>query len=62
MNEETKSTEARYPYVKYYGQGRPNPFHSNTAELDPGFYNYQDWALSGEFDDTFEDYSSYLDV
>uniref|UniRef100_A0A7S0NCU9 Uncharacterized protein n=1 Tax=Hanusia phi TaxID=3032 RepID=A0A7S0NCU9_9CRYP len=58
-NEATRSTEARYPYVKYYGQ--PTSFIHGT-DLDPSFYNYMDGYETNEFDNTYEDYSTFLDV
>ena len=46
-NEARKSTESRFPYVKYYGQ--PTNF-MEEAELDPRLYDYVDGFESNAFD------------
>eukprot|EP00960_Hanusia_phi_P055508 762991-Hanusia_phi.AAC.1 len=60
-NEATRSTEARYPYVKYYGQPTPTQSFIHGTDLDPSFYNYMDGYETNEFDNTYEDYSTFLD-
>jgi hypothetical protein len=56
------SKEARYPFVKYYGQ--PVDFvHGNS--LDPSYYNYDELGANDAdyvFDNTLEEYSRFLGV
>ncbi len=59
-NREARSTEARYPFVKYYGQA-VDFVHGNT--LDPSYYNYDEvGAVDSDyvFDNTLSEYSKFL--
>jgi hypothetical protein len=59
-NREARSTEARYPFVKYYGQA-VDFVHGNT--LDPTYYNYaEEGAVDDDyvFDNTLSEYSKFL--
>ena len=54
------STEARYPFVKYYGQA-VDFIHGN--ELDPTFYNYEELGSNEDFmadDNTLDSYSDMI--
>ena len=57
-NRESRSTEARYPFVKYYGQA-VDFIHGNT--LDPSFYNYDEPVEDDVvIDNTLSDYSKFI--
>ncbi len=59
-NKEARSTEARYPFVKYYGQA-VDFIHGNT--LDPTYYNYDEVGAVDDdyvFDNTMPEYSKFL--
>ena len=57
-NKESMSTEARYPFVKYYGQA-VDFVHGNT--LDPSYYNYDDQIDDDVvIDNTLSEYSRFI--
>jgi hypothetical protein len=59
-NKEARSTEARYPFVKYYGQA-VDFVHGNT--LDPTHYNYDEVGAVDDdyvFDNTLSEYSKFI--
>jgi hypothetical protein len=57
-NKQARSTEARYPFVKYYGQA-VDFIHGNT--LDASYYNYDEPVDDDVVvDNTLADYSKFI--